>query len=169
MIITRVPWGPQGSKFNQNDSTISPKVFPCPKGPNLNSILYASRIPTSPLWSSAFTTPQHTPHHTTLHCTTPHHITPHHTTRHHIKSYHTTTPQVTKIKPKLTGRGRARVARRNSLTTWNHITPHHTTPQVTKINRKTYRQMQGQTSQTKCSRCVFQAEGMLAFFKWTTK
>ena len=70
------------------------------------------------------TTTHTTSHHTTLHHTTPHHTTPHHTTPHQIISHHHTTGHQNKTQ---TGRGRARVARRNYLTTSNHITSHHTT------------------------------------------
>ena len=32
MVITRAPGHPQGSKFDQNDPTMSPDVLACPKG-----------------------------------------------------------------------------------------------------------------------------------------
>ena len=36
MVITRAPGYPPGSKFNQNDPTMSPDGLPCPKDPNFN-------------------------------------------------------------------------------------------------------------------------------------
>ena len=38
MVITRVPGGPPWPEFGMHLPTIPPKVFPCPKDPNLNQI-----------------------------------------------------------------------------------------------------------------------------------